>query len=258
LIEDPSSLPSGRRALIAVIPARYGSSRFPGKPLATLVGKPMIAQVWARCIESGAFSRVIITTDDERIAAAVRDFAEVAITSRFCRTGMDRVADLANELPEAAVIFNIQGDQPAVHPASLGQLARAFEDSNLEMATLVRRLPEAERARATANPNVVKVVMASNQDALYFSRSALPFHRKLGAGLAEYEHLGLYGYRRATLLRLAALAPTPLECCEDLEQLRALESGIPIRCVLTEHDSVGVDTPADLARAELVLRARGS
>jgi 3-deoxy-manno-octulosonate cytidylyltransferase (CMP-KDO synthetase) len=239
-----------------VIPARYESSRFPGKPLASLLGKPMLAQVYDRCIESGAFSRVIIATDDERIAAAARGFAEVVVSGESCRSGMDRVARVAGQLPREAVIFNVQGDQPAVHPVSLAQLANAFEDSNLELATLVRRLSEPERRGAVGNPNAVKVVMASNGDALYFSRADLPFDRKLGAGRAECEHLGLYGYRRASLLRLAALVPTPLEICEDLEQLRALENGIRIRCVLTEHDSVGVDTPDDLARAESVLRAR--
>ena len=238
---------------LAVIPARYGSSRFPGKPLALLAGKPMIEHVWDRCAESGAFSRVIVATDDERIAAAVARFGEAMITSASCATGMDRVAEVARKLPEVEAWVNVQGDEPAVHPSVLAQLATALADGEVEMVTLVRPLDPAERE----NPSVVKAVLALNGDALYFSRSNIPFAGPAGAADPRYAHAGLYGYRRQTLLRLASIAPTPLEKVEQLEQLRALESGIRIRCLLTPHRSVGVDTPADLATAEAVLRARG-
>ena len=146
----------------------------------------------------------------------------------------------------------MRGDEPAVHPASLRQLVEALENPEIAIATVVRRLSPGE----AANPNVVKAVLAINGDALYFSRSAIPSNAEQ-RGATGYAHLGLYGYRREVLLRIAALPPTPLELAEQLEQLRALEHGIRIRCVLTANDSVAVDTPADLARAEAALRAFG-
>jgi len=232
---------------VAIIPARYGSTRFPGKPLAMIAGKTMIEQVWRRCQESGVFSRVIVATDDARIAEAVSRFGEVAMTSSDCRSGTDRVAEVARTLPSAGEIINVQGDEPAIHPAALRQLVQAFQDPDVRMATLVRPLLPAERS----DPNVVKAVLALNGDALYFSRSDIPHPR--GKAGPHYGHLGLYGYRRELLLRIAALAPTPLEEAEMLEQLRALEHGIRIRCVLTPHSSVSVDTPGDLELAEKAL-----
>lgn len=209
----------------------------------------MVQHVWDRCTESGAFSRVLVATDDERIANAVRGFGgEVAMTSPDCQSGTDRVAEVARKFPDAEVLVNVQGDEPLIAPEALRELASAFEDPSVELATLVRPLLPEERA----NPNVVKAVLAQNGDALYFSRADLPFDRD-GANdprAPRYGHLGLYGYRRATLLRLASLPPSPLEQVERLEQLRALEAGIRIRCKVTRHTSFGVDTPADLARAE--------
>jgi 3-deoxy-manno-octulosonate cytidylyltransferase (CMP-KDO synthetase) len=239
-------------APIAIIPARYASSRFPGKPLAMIAGKTMIEHVWRRCQESGAFSRVIIATDDERIADVGSSFGEVVMTAVSCRSGTERAAEVARLLPDCRAIVNVQGDEPAVHPASLRQLVEALENPEIAIATLVRRLSPGE----AANPNVVKAVLAINGDALYFSRSAIPSNAEQ-RGATGYAHLGLYGYRREVLLRIAALPPTPLELAEQLEQLRALEHGIRIRCVLTANDSVAVDTPADLARAEAALRAFG-
>ncbi|MBX5484620.1 MAG: 3-deoxy-manno-octulosonate cytidylyltransferase [Myxococcaceae bacterium] len=243
---------------VAVIPSRYASVRFPGKPLALLCGKPMVQHVYDRCVESGAFDRILIATDDERIAESVRRFGgEVAMTSPQCQSGTDRVAEVARALPDAEVVVNVQGDEPLIAPVSLKALAELFDDPSVEMATLVRPLEENERA----NPNVVKVVRAENGDALYFSRADIPFDRdaQLGgspAGIERLGHIGIYGYRREVLARIAALPPHPLELSERLEQLRALAHGVHIRCAWTRFTSIGVDTPEDLKKAEALLRTR--
>jgi 3-deoxy-manno-octulosonate cytidylyltransferase (CMP-KDO synthetase) len=241
---------------LAVIPARWGSTRFPGKPLATLAGRPLIQHVVEAAVRSSAFERVVVATDDERIAEAVARFGgDVERTSAAHRSGTDRVAELAARLPAGSpdVVVNVQGDEPLVDPESLRALVNAFGDVEVAMATLVRPLKDAGERRS---PHVVKVVTDARGDALYFSRADIPYQRDgaRGAGLA---HVGLYGYRRPTLLRLAQLPPGTLEQAESLEQLRALEHGIRIRCVRTEHRSFGVDTPEDLARAEATLRKGG-
>jgi 3-deoxy-manno-octulosonate cytidylyltransferase (CMP-KDO synthetase) len=236
-------------APVAIIPARYASTRFPGKPLAVVAGAPMIQQVWQRCIESGAFSRVIVATDDEQIASVASSFGEVIATPSTCSSGMDRVAAAAKLLPQASSIVNVQGDEPALHPDSLRQLVEILDHPDVEMGTLVRPLDGSE----LGNPNVVKAVLAVNADALYFSRSEIPYPGS-ESGATWYAHLGVYGYRRDVLLRLASLPPSPLEQREGLEQLRALEHGIRIRCAITSHRSVGVDTPEDIPRAEQAIR----
>lgn len=243
---------------IAVIPSRYASTRFPGKPLALIAGKPMVQHVYDRCTESGAFGRILVATDDDRIAEVVRGFSgEVVMTAPECPSGTDRVAEVARRLPDAQVLVNIQGDEPLIAPEALRAISAPFLDPAVEMATLVRALTPEERG----NPNVVKAVLAENGDALYFSRADLPFDRdaqqgNTPAGIARYAHLGIYGYRRDTLLKLASLPPTPLELCERLEQLRALGHGIRIRCAVTSFISIGVDTPADLTAAEALWQGR--
>jgi 3-deoxy-manno-octulosonate cytidylyltransferase (CMP-KDO synthetase) len=239
---------------VAIIPARWASTRFPGKPLALLAGRPLVLHVLEACRRSGAFSEVIVATDDGRIAAAVRGAGGRAEeTSPDHASGTDRVAEVAARLAgdDADVVVNVQGDEPLVHSESLRTLVAAFEDSAVEMATLIRPLDERERRR----PEVVKAVVDLKADALYFSRADVP-HSRDGAAVDRWAHLGLYGYRRATLARLARLPPTPLERSEALEQLRALEHGIRIRCVRTAFRSVSVDTPEDLARAEALLSGR--
>ena len=241
---------------LAVIPARWGSTRFPGKPLALLAGRPLVQHVVEAAERSGAFERVLVATDDERIAEAVARFGGlVEHTSAAHRSGTDRVAEVVARMPAEApdVVVNLQGDEPLVDPASLRRLVQAFTDVRVAMATLVRPL---EDAADRLNPHVVKVVPDIRGDALYFSRADIPFDRD-GMRVPRFAHVGLYGYRRATLVRLAQLPPTTLELAESLEQLRALEHGISIRCIVTEHPSIGVDTPADLARAEAALAARG-
>ncbi len=240
---------------LAVIPARWGSTRFPGKPLALLAGRPLVQHVVEAAQRSGAFERVLVATDDERIAEVVAGFGgQVERTSAQHRSGTDRVAEVVARLPSEApdVVVNLQGDEPLVDPGSLRRLVQAFTDVRVAMATLVRPL---EDAAERLSPHVVKVVPDIRGDALYFSRADIPFDRD-GMRVPRFAHVGLYGYRRATLVRLAQLPPTTLEQAESLEQLRALEHGISIRCIVTEHRSIGVDTPADLARAEAALTAR--
>jgi len=254
----PSSVcePMMQSRPIAVIPARWASTRFPGKPLALLAGRPMVLHVVDACRRSGVFAEVLVATEDARIAEAVASAgvrAELTRAEHLC--GTDRVAEVAGRLPGdgRSVVINVQGDEPLVEPGALATLVTAFDDPAVEMATLVRPLDEEERPLS----QVVKVVLDLQGDALYFSRADVPCSRD-GRPVQRWAHLGLYGYRKETLLRLARLPPTPLERAESLEQLRALENGIPIRCLRTETRSLGVDTPEDLARAEALLRQRGA
>ncbi len=239
---------------VAVIPSRYAAQRFPGKPLALISGKPLVQHVVERCQEAACFARVLVATDDARIAQAVRAFGgEVAMTSPDCATGTDRVAEVARGLglPPDGVVINVQGDEPAVPPEALRALAAAFDDASVRMATLVRPLGLEERS----NPNVVKVVLDEAGDALYFSRADVPFQRDPGGPPPpRWAHVGLYGYRAATLARLSSLPPTPLERAEALEQLRALGHGVRIACRVTPHETQAVDRPEDVPLAEAALR----
>lgn len=239
---------------VAVIPARHASTRFPGKPLALIAGRPMIEHVWRRCQEASAFHEVWVATDDERIRATVEGFGGRAVmTSPDCATGTDRVAEVARDRPDVDVWVNVQGDEPLVDPAALKVLSGLFADAAVRMGTLVRPLEPDE----AASPNVVKAVLALNGDALYFSRCLVPFVREPGTPVKRWGHIGLYGYRRDVLLSLAGLAPTPLEEAEKLEQLRALENGITIRCAQVSWRTVAVDVPGDVAKVEAVMRERG-
>ncbi len=233
----------------AVIPARWGSTRFPGKPLAKLNGTPMVEHVYRRCQEARCFDSIAVATDDARIVEAVRAFGgEAVLTSPACASGTDRAAEVVTTLSRVEVIVNVQGDEPAVAPEALRALAGAFDDPAVELCTLVRRLEPAERQ----NPNVVKVVRDEAGCALYFSRADIPYERS-ASGVQRWAHVGLYGYRRDVLLRLAALPPTALEKAERLEQLRALGAGIRISCREVEHRVRGVDVPEDVADAEAAL-----
>lgn len=236
---------------LAVIPARYASTRFPGKPLTLIRGKPMIQHVVERCREARVFERIVVATDDDRIEQAVRAFgADVQRTSPHCPSGTDRVAEVARALGLVGhqVVVNVQGDEPAIDPAVLRILVGRFDDAAVELATLVRPLLPEERT----NPNVVKAVLDEHDRALLFSRADLPFTRE-DVGLERWAHVGLYGYRVETLLRLASLPPTKLERTESLEQLRALGHGVQIHCARTSRPSVAVDRPEDVAAAEAAL-----
>ena len=239
---------------VAIIPARWGSTRFPGKPLALLAGKPLVQHVWERCLRAKKLSRVIVATDDLRIAQAAFDFgAEVALTSPKHPTGSDRLAEVAARLRGIGRIINVQGDEPLIEPKLIDRLVTELEE-NPRAAMVTAATPFLDAA-AVADPNCVKVVADRLGNALYFSRSPIPFVRDLApANLKFLHHLGIYGYRRAFLLQYVQWKPTPLEQAEKLEQLRALEMGAKIRLVETKHRSIGVDTPEDLASAEKLLR----
>lgn len=251
--------------ITAIIPARYGSTRFPGKALADLGGKPMIQHVYERTSRASHLSQVIVATDDERIAEAVKRFGgSVAMTSPDHETGTDRLAEVAQGL-NADLIVNVQGDEPLIEPAMIDQAVEPFlTEPCLQMGTLKCRIT---CLHDFLSPNVVKVVTDANHNALYFSRSPLPFFRDKWQDLKDeafasgrllcYKHVGLYVYQRDFLIRYAALAPTPLETAEKLEQLRALENGIAIKVVETDFESLGVDTPEDLVKARERMLKQG-
>lgn len=244
---------------VGVIPARYGSSRFPGKALALLAGKPMIQWVYEQSLRSSRLTDIIVATDDERIRRTVLGFGgNVRMTSPHHRSGTDRVAEVARSIP-CDIVVNIQGDQPFIAPEMVDEVVEALQtDSALPMATLMHPIRNPEDFDS---PGVVKVVTDLRGDALYFSRSRIPAS-EVGASVPLFEHIGLYAYRREFLLKLAMLEPTPLESCESLEQLRVLEHGfrlrvVKTRCQDTELAGFSVDTPEDLARAQRMLAARG-
>ncbi|MGC1480178.1 MAG: 3-deoxy-manno-octulosonate cytidylyltransferase [Chthoniobacterales bacterium] len=239
-----------------IIPARWGSVRFPGKALAPLLGKPLIQHTWERCLAVKRAARVIVATDDMRIAEAVFDFgAEVSMTSSKHPTGSDRLAEVAEKLKGCKHVINVQGDEPTISPKLIDQLIAELEDdSKLAMITAATPFLDLDAAR---DPNNVKVVTNLVGDALYFSRSRIPFDRDGDAKRTPLHHLGIYGYRRKFLLEFVKWKPTELELAEKLEQLRALEHGARIRVVRTKKRSVGVDTPEDVGAAEAALRELG-
>jgi 3-deoxy-manno-octulosonate cytidylyltransferase (CMP-KDO synthetase) len=240
--------------VVAVIPARFASSRFPGKALVDIDGHPMIAHVYRRVQLCAAVARVIVATDDLRIADAVRRFGgEVRLTRDDHQSGTDRLAEVAASL-DCDVIVNVQGDEPLIDPGAIAEAVAPFaDDPSLPMTTLYRRI---ENPAELANPHVVKLVTDRAGYALYFSRAPIPYMRDPRGGWPPlYRHIGLYAYRRSTLLVLAALDPTPLERAESLEQLRALEHGIRIKAVETAYDSISVDTPEDLEQVRRLLSA---
>jgi 3-deoxy-manno-octulosonate cytidylyltransferase (CMP-KDO synthetase) len=247
---------------VAVIPARYHSTRLPGKPLVDIVGRPMIEHVYRRTALVRGLTDVLVATDDARIVEAVQAFGgRVRLTRTTHQTGSDRIAEVAREL-DCAIVVNVQGDEPFIEPAMIEQALEPFaHDPTVVMTTLRRRITE---PADLANPNVVKIVADTRGDALYFSRAPIPFERDPGQAAPKttpvaYRHVGLYAYRRDFLLTMTSLEQTPLERLEGLEQLRVLEHGYRIRTVETSYDSISVDTPEDLERArrlaaDLMLR----
>ncbi len=233
--------------VIAIIPARYASSRLPGKPLADIGGVPMVVRVWRQARKAACVDRVLVATDDERIARAVRDAGGDAIMTRPTHpSGTDRIAEVAERTP-AEIYINVQGDLPFLDPADLDALVDPMKaDEGLAMATLATPIASDEEWR---NPNVVKVVCDDKGDALYFSRSPIPYARDGDQPRSARRHIGVYGYRRGFLLRFATLGVGILEEIEKLEQLRALERGYRIRVVASVAPSLEIDTPEDLFRA---------
>jgi 3-deoxy-manno-octulosonate cytidylyltransferase (CMP-KDO synthetase) len=238
---------------IVVIPARYASSRFPGKPLARIAGRTMIEHVYRRAAASPRVSAVLVATDDRRVADAVQAFGgEVRMTRVTHRSGTERLAEVAESLT-CDLVVNVQGDEPLLDPRMIDEaIAPLAADAGLPMGTLRRAIDD---PADLANPHVVKVVVDRHDRALYFSRAAIPGRRDPGTpALARaFKHIGLYVYRRDFLLTLASLPPTPLEEAELLEQLRALEHGYRIVAVETRFDSIGVDTPDDLERVRALV-----
>lgn len=238
--------------ILAVIPARYAATRFPGKPLAELGGRPVIQWVYEAAVRCPAFDEVVVATDDPRILETVRGFDGLAeLTRADHRSGTDRVAELAGRRPDAEVIVNVQGDQPFASAESLAALVEPYVRGGAPpMTTLACPLTE---PAARSDPNTVKVVCDVLGNALYFSRACIP-HSEVGSG-AVLHHLGLYAFTRDALLRFAALDPTPLAVQEDLEQLRALEHGMRIRVCQTGQPALEINTPEDLDAARRLLAA---
>lgn len=249
-------MPKAAASVALVIPARWGSTRFPGKMLHPIAGKPLLRHVWERSLLAKGIARVLIATDDRRIAEAARAFgAEVAMTSPKHPSGTDRIAEATSKLRGITHVINVQGDEPLISPKLIESLASVLRrDPSVAMITAATLFTDPEEAD---DPNCVKVVVSVKGYALYFSRSRIPFHRDpadLKSVVRPLLHLGLYGYRRDLLRKLVRLSPSPLEQCEKLEQLRAMEHGIPIRVVTTPHRGIGVDTPADVAKVEKLLK----
>src|ERR1019366_980200 len=253
-----SSVP---RKILGVIPARFASTRFPGKVLAPIAGKTMLQHVYERASLATYLTSVIIATDDDRVYAAAKSFgARVRMTRSDHLSGTDRAAEVASA-EDAEIVVNIQGDEPLICPAAIdAALLPLVHDPDMVMATLKKRI---EDRREITDPNVVKVVTNGSGDAIYFSRCAIPFERETSGKTPYFKHIGLYVYRRDFLLAYSALPVGPLETAEHLEQLRALEKAFSIRVVETEYESLGVDTPQDLERVSRlfgasILQGRGN
>jgi len=243
--------------VLGIIPARYASTRFPGKPLARIAGKPLIQHVVERCQQARALAEVIVATDDTSIWEVAQGFCRAEMTAPNHPSGSDRIAEVAARCAADAVV-NIQGDEPLIDPAVIDAVAQRLERE--EMSTAATPITDPGEYE---NPNVVKVVVNVQGRALYFSRRTIPYLREAAsrsvdeqlAAFPFLKHVGIYGYRRETLLRLVKFPVSPLEAAEKLEQLRALENGIAIAVVKVDYESVGVDVPADIARVERLLEA---
>jgi 3-deoxy-manno-octulosonate cytidylyltransferase (CMP-KDO synthetase) len=236
---------TSKNRIFGIIPARYGSTRFPGKPLALIHGKPMFWHVFQRASLCPAIERVVLATDSQRIATAAEAHQVPWVMTRPDHpSGTDRVLEAAEHLglPASAVVINIQGDEPALHPEMLAELVQPFDRPEVQVATLISPMDPAE----AMDRDQVKVVVNCHGDALYFSRATIP-HARDDHPAEYYRHIGLYAFRMTVLRRFVSLGPGRLEQIEKLEQLRLLENGIPIRTVLTQHRSLGVDRPEDIA-----------
>ncbi|MBL4559572.1 MAG: 3-deoxy-manno-octulosonate cytidylyltransferase [Bacteroidales bacterium] len=241
---------------LGIIPARYASTRFPGKPLADINGKPMIQKVYEQAIQ--ALDHVYIATDDKRIEEAVNSFGgKVIMTSPNHQSGTDRIAEAANYITEKLkrnfdVVINIQGDEPFIQPEQINSLKSCFQNPSTEIATLIKAITN---SKEIFDPNKVKVVTAKDKRALYFSRSPIPYVRskdqeKWLTQNSFYKHIGMYAYRFDALMKITELEQSDLELSESLEQLRWLENGYWIQTEITEHESIGIDTPEDLIRVK--------
>ncbi len=240
---------------IGIIPARYASTRFPGKPLADMKGKPMIQRVYEQV--SSVLDKTCVATDDERIYDAVQKFGgEVVMTSDLHRSGTDRCQEAYSLIGNGYdIVINIQGDEPFIHPDQIEILKACFADKNTQIATLVKSFSHTDDFEVTLfNPNTPKVVLNQKSEAMYFSRSIIPYlrgkhHAEWLSNHTYYKHIGLYAYRAETLREITLLPQSPLELAESLEQLRWLENGYKIKVGITERETIGIDTPEDMERA---------
>lgn len=244
--------------IIGIVPARYASTRFPGKPLVDIAGKTMIQRVYEQALKAKSLSKVVIATDDERIADEVKKFGgEFVFTSTHHQSGTDRCAEVIEQYPDFDIVINIQGDEPFIEPEQIELLASCFHEEKVQLATLIKPIQSQE---SIYNPNSPKVVIDVNGRAMYFSRSPIPFIRNGEPGVwAEkhqfYKHVGIYGYRKASLLAITKLPPSSLETAESLEQLRWIENGFYIQTKITDFETVAIDTPADLLKLNHLLEA---
>lgn len=235
--------------VLCVIPARYASTRFPGKPLVMIDGKSMIQRVYEQALKTSGLHQVVVATDDDRIADAVEAFGgSFVMTQSTHQSGTDRCAEVSSQFPDFNVIINIQGDEPFVDPAQIELLISCFEDPKVELATLIKKIKAEEEL---FNPNIPKVVINSNSEAIYFSRQTIPYLRNVSTENwlnthQFYKHIGIYGYSRNTLLNITKLSPSVLELAESLEQLRWIEHGYAIQTRVTEIETIAIDTPEDL------------
>ena len=237
--------------VIAVIPARYNSTRFPGKPLAILNGKPIIKHVYDAVNLSKLFFKTIVATDDDRIFNAVKKFnGNVIMTSKKHKSGTDRVVEVCKNF-KCDVVVNIQGDEPFVNKAVLTDIISAFKDKRTEVATLYHKITD---NRDINNPNIVKTVFDKNNFAMYFSRSPIPYNRDKHCDTNYYKHIGIYAFKQDILLKFALLEQSYYEKIEKLEQLRLLENNIKIKMVKTTYKGFGIDTPKDLEKAEMLMK----
>ncbi|MCH5179006.1 MAG: 3-deoxy-manno-octulosonate cytidylyltransferase [Prevotellaceae bacterium] len=239
---------------VIIIPARYGSTRFPGKPLAMLCGKPIIQHVYERA--NSVIQDTYVATDDERILKQVEDFGGKAIMTRSDhRSGTDRCREALSKIgvDKYDIVINVQGDEPFIHPSQIIALQDCFDNPGTQIATLAKPFDQDASDDAVLNPNCVKVVIGKDNQALYFSRSAIPYARN-PIVQPYYKHLGIYGYRAEVLSEITNLEQTPLEIAESLEQLRWLENGYHITVGITNRETIGIDTPDDLTRAEQQLK----
>ena len=241
---------------VGIIPARWASTRFPGKPLHLIAGKPLLQHVWERCSQAKALDSVIVATDDMRIAKAAFSWgAEVALTSPHHRSGTDRVAEVAKKAKQFGYILNIQGDESLIEPRLIDRLVNTLRSKpSVQMVTAGHPF---SNPRDALSPHQVKVAVDTRGRALYFSRSQIPYPRTNGA-IKSLRHQGIYGFRRDVLLKFVRWKPTPLEKIEALEQLRALENGVTVHVLVTRHGTPGVDTPEDAKSLDVFLRKTAS
>ena len=240
------------RGIVAIIPSRYNSSRFPGKPLADICGKPMIQWVYERLMSVEEIKSVYVATDDMRIFETVEGFGGNVVMTGECICGTDRVYQACKNI-DTDIVLNVQGDEPLIKPEMINDLIGAFNDPDVQMATLKKKIMNNDESD---NPNVVKVITDQYDDAIYFSRFAIPYDREK-KGADKYKHIGIYGYKKSFLEKFIALPQSTLEKTECLEQLRAIENGYKIRVKETIYQSIGVDQPSDVAKVEEQMKREG-